>query len=111
MKNLVMIALVICFGTAVTFAQADMQQPQVQTIGAETELIFKDVAKEQIPVKVIDAFSKDNKEAVIYKTAVATTADDENVYRISVKDTQGEAVHYFYNEDGTKFEKEENLEE
>lgn len=111
MKNLVMIALVICFGTATTFAQADMQQPQAQTIGAEKELIFKDVAKEQIPVVVIDAFSKDNKDAVIFKTAVATNADDEKVYRISVKDTQGEAVHYFYNEDGTKFESEDNLED
>lgn len=111
MKNLVMIAFMICFGAAVTFAQTNMQEPQAQTIGAEKELIFKDIAKEQIPAIVIDAFSKDNKDAVIYKTAVATTADDEKVYRISVKDTQGEAVHYFYNEDGTKYEQEESLED
>lgn len=109
MKKLVMIVLVIGFGTATTFAQADMQHLQAQTIGVEKELIFKDIEKEQIPVVVIDAFSKDNKDAVIFKTAVATAADDEKVYRISVKDTQGEAVHYFYNEDGTKFENEDNL--
>lgn len=111
MKNLVMIACMVCFGTAATFAQGNIQQPQAQTIGAEKELIFNDVAKEDVLAVVIDAFSKDNKNAVIYMTAVATTADEVKVYRISVKDTQGEAVHYFYNEDGTKFGDDYNLEE
>ncbi|SMO52744.1 hypothetical protein SAMN06265379_102267 [Saccharicrinis carchari] len=110
MKSILMIAFAVCISSAVLFANKSIQANQVETTVVQEELVFNDIAIEKVPVKVIEAFGEDNKDAVIAKAAVATTAEETSVYRISVKDTQGESIHYFYNEDGSKFEKEESLE-
>jgi len=105
MKSILFIAFLVCVSSAALFANNLTVNQHQLTFAMEEELVFSDIEIEKIPQKVSEAFAEDNKEAVILKAAVATSTEGVTVYRISIKDAEGETVHFLFKEDGTKYTK------
>ncbi len=71
----------------------------------ENELEFKEIPLEKIPQAVKDAFNKDNEGVAISKAKKAETSQGKSVYKLVVKDSEGNKIYFLYNEDGTIFKK------
>ncbi|GAF02854.1 hypothetical protein [Saccharicrinis fermentans] len=101
MKSIVIMAFVALLGSTALFATMNVQVKQAQVVAVEDELAFTEIAVDKIPQLVADKFAKENEGVAIFKAYTATKADGKVVYKISVKDAEGQVQDFFYNEDGS----------
>ncbi len=89
-------------GTA-SLAYASNEAVKQEVTVTQTELTFSAIEIEEVPQVVLDAAVKEYEGSAVTAAHVAKKEDGKAVYKLMLKDVEGENVTALYNEDGSKF--------
>ncbi len=89
-------------GTA-SLAYASNEAVNQEVTVTQSELTFSAIEIEEVPQAVLDAAVKEYEGSAISAAHVAKNEEGKAVYKLKLKDVEGEEITALYNEDGSKF--------